>query len=212
MRLRFCDHAWALAAAICISCDAGTHRKPAPAVWSDAATLGRSDAGATLPGDGAMPAGAVGNGASGLRDAAIADAKVIDAAVRAEAGVARDAAAIAPGQDSGVASGCAGPVPPCLTHCGGDQLNGIDARCVGDRWHCDSGYLVTDCPAGSCFGVPLPGEACSAGQWVCRPDADTFSLCPNFACLSCDGFAGPVDGAGCRCACTPNQGVFCHRL
>ncbi|MDB4975516.1 MAG: hypothetical protein JWN48_3857 [Myxococcaceae bacterium] len=116
-----------------------------------------------------------------------------------------------PGHDAGSDAGCRGPAPQCFVQCSGDAVYDEPARCVGGgSFHCDRGFLRSDCPAAACFGVPLPGEVCQAGVWKCLPAmTDTFELCPHFACVTCDGFSGPVTSAGCTCACPHDDGVSC---
>jgi hypothetical protein len=114
------------------------------------------------------------------------------------------------GADAGE-GGCAGEAPRCFVECGGDRLLDEPAQCTGDRWRCAQGVLPSDCPAGSCFGVPAFAERCVDGEWECHPDAETFETCPALACGTCRAFQGPGEQQGCRCECAANDTVTCAR-
>jgi len=140
----------------------------------------------------------------GAHDAGSPDARADVPAVPSDAGT------LAPG----AGAGCTGIAPPCFAACGGDRLLDDPAVCIDGAWRCAQGYLPRDCPRTTCFGVPLAGEVCDDdGAWTCRPaQTGAYALCPRFACPSCEGFDGPHEEAGCRCACIPDAGVACERL
>ena len=108
-------------------------------------------------------------------------------------------------------SGCPGDsAPMCAAACGGDYLLG-QAVCEGGAWVCHEGVLMDDCPPGTCWGMPEAGEVCDDG-WKCHPErTGAFALCPQVACLECDGFEGPVLQEGCLCACDGGN-VTCTAL
>jgi hypothetical protein len=136
----------------------------------------------------------------------------VDARLDATADAGTDAASDARVDDAAADAGCEGLAPYCFVACGGDHFHDDPAVCVNGAWDCLEGYLPADCPAGTCFGLPLPGEVCDDGAWICRPeDTDTFDFCPAFACVACDGFSGAMEQQGCRCECT-TSGVHCTML
>ena len=103
---------------------------------------------------------------------------------------------------------CAGAAPLCAPGCGGDSFHG-PAECVDGAWTCAEGILRTDCPPGTCWGEKAPGEVCTEAGWSCQPSADDYAACPDVLCLTCDGFAGPVEQAGCSCECSEGN-VVCE--
>jgi hypothetical protein len=109
------------------------------------------------------------------------------------------------------AAGCEGSAPLCAQTCGGDAFFG-QARCEGLRWVCDEGTLETDCPRGTCWGAPLPGEVCDGG-YVCRPwETGALAGCPDGAmlCADCRGFGDEdVEAEGCTCRCEGGS-IFCR--
>ncbi|MCB9532448.1 MAG: hypothetical protein H6700_11840 [Myxococcales bacterium] len=136
-----------------------------------------------------------------------------DADVR-EDGDATDAASD-PGSDTGADSdpdvvqdappdtGCLGPTPLCSFDCGGDFFE--SPSCEAGRWVCPPGTTpIDDCPPGSCFGLPLPGEVCDGG-WQCRPwESGALPECgapSEFVCADCRGFETPQELDGCLCSC-----------
>ena len=82
-------------------------------------------------------------------------------------------------------SGCEENAPNCFSECGSDRLTG-EAECIGSQWVCKEGVLVDDCPPGTCWGMPFPGEVCGPNGWECQPD------CSGLECGS-----GPVCGESC---------------
>lgn len=101
-------------------------------------------------------------------------------------------------------TGCTGATPLCSYNCGGDAFEGAD--CIDDRWVCPAGTTpVDDCPAGSCFGLPMTGEVCDDG-WQCRPwETGALPECGAdgaFVCASCNGFdEARAVRRGCECTC-----------
>ncbi|NOZ00800.1 MAG: hypothetical protein GXP54_02795 [Deltaproteobacteria bacterium] len=124
---------------------------------------------------------------------------VLDAGVDApETQVYQDAADVV--ADS-VVSGCEGWAPMCASICGSDAFVG-QAVCINDKWVCEKGILIDDCPPNTCWGPPAPGEVCGPNAWECRPDqTGAYAACPSLICYDCFGFEGPVTKNGCRCAC-----------
>ncbi|MGM0576006.1 MAG: hypothetical protein ACQEXJ_09780 [Myxococcota bacterium] len=104
---------------------------------------------------------------------------------------------------------CEGDTPQCAPGCGGDVLLG-PAICVEGEWACEEGVLVPECPPGTCWGLPLPGEVCSNG-WSCQPEDFAYEMCPETMCLTCRDFEGPVAKEGCTCHCDEDLGhVVCE--
>lgn len=98
---------------------------------------------------------------------------------------------------------CVGSPPMCTYGCGGDFFEMPD--CLGGAWVCPPETIpIDECPAGSCFGAPLPGEVCGDG-WECRPwmnDAlPTCGAAPEMLCADCRGFDGPYETDDCVCTC-----------
>ncbi|MBM4394263.1 MAG: hypothetical protein FJ087_01075 [Deltaproteobacteria bacterium] len=112
-----------------------------------------------------------------------------------------------PGDPAPDAPACPRPKPWCAHGCGSDWIE--EPACDAGRWTCPDGtVLMSDCPPGTCWGMPLPGEVCDGG-WKCRPDPEDFSPCPPLMCAVCDGFEGPQTADGCTCECKGSQ-VECH--
>ena len=108
-----------------------------------------------------------------------------------------------------VASGCTGSGPMCTHACGGDWFEAPE--CVDDEWVCPEDTIpMGDCPPGTCFGAPLPGETCSNG-WMCEPwETGALATCPasEFLCADCRGFEEAYDTGACTCSCD-NGTVSC---
>ena len=99
--------------------------------------------------------------------------------------------------------GCdAQTAPLCSFDCGGDAFESPD--CIANEWICPPDTTpIDDCPPGSCFGAPLPGEVCDGG-WQCRPwETGALDSCPagDFLCADCNGFDEPYDTGECVCTC-----------
>ena len=98
----------------------------------------------------------------------------------------------------------------CAPACGGDVIG--PSTCVEGRWVCDDpGWvLVDDCPPGSCFGLPQPGEVCRDG-WQCADDTDAFwQGCYIDACFPDADYCGSFERDtrfGCTCICSPETTV-----
>lgn len=100
--------------------------------------------------------------------------------------------------------GCTGSSPMCAFGCGGDAF--FLAECAGGEWRCPSGSTpIDDCPPGSCFGLPLPGEVCGPNGWECRPDrTDSGRVAcggEEKLCIDCVGFEAFETLEGCACTC-----------
>ena len=108
-------------------------------------------------------------------------------------------------------TGCAGDTPWCASSCGSDALVG-EAVCKDDKWFCPEGVLFDDCPPGTCWGAPTPGEICGESGWECHPDqTGAYQWCPDFMCPECTGFEGPVTVDGCHCWCDGSY-VLCEKV
>jgi hypothetical protein len=126
------------------------------------------------------------------------------------------------GPDAGAAGAdasvrrCPSSEPTCVHGCGSDWLE--DAVCVAGEWTCpDDTVNVDDCPPGTCWGPPLPGEVCGDDGWECRPDEAAYAACPELLCATCNGAfeRGPIAADGCACSCagrSPDSGVTCVRM
>lgn len=128
-----------------------------------------------------------------------------DGSTPVDARVAGDASS-----DAGSA-GCTDYAPFCADFCGSDYAP-ESADCIDGRWVCPPGTVdSSDCPSGTCWGPPLPGEECDDG-WKCRPDADDWDACPELLCATCDGFGDDREVDGCACWCDPDTAqVSCGR-
>ncbi len=97
---------------------------------------------------------------------------------------------------------CTDDPPMCTFGCGGDFFE--VPECVGGGWVCPPDTIPMDeCPPGSCFGLPLPGEVCDEG-WQCRPwRTGALDDCPDnaFLCAECGEFDSPFDTGACTCTC-----------
>ncbi len=102
----------------------------------------------------------------------------------------------------------------CANGCGSDNLKQPD--CVGSKWVCSPSpwILISDCPAGTCWGAPLPGERCGDAGWECRPDLKPGALsgCPALLCDECTGYQGPTIEGDCYCSCAGDLTVKCGHL
>lgn len=106
--------------------------------------------------------------------------------------------------------GCDGDAPWCASSCGSDALVG-EAECSDGKWVCKEGVLFDDCPPGTCWGGPTPGEICGPAGWECHPDqTGAYEWCPDFMCPECTGFDGPVTVDGCHCWCDGSY-VLCEK-
>ncbi len=124
------------------------------------------------------------------------------------AGTSAGGSAGTPAIDAG--SGCVdSTLPPCAAGCGSDWFPEV-AECLGEEWVCPAGTInPADCPSGTCWGPPLPGEVCTQGGFECRPDLDDLLACPELLCATCDGFGGAVDTVDCHCECDDIGQVSC---
>lgn len=117
------------------------------------------------------------------------------------------------GSDGGTdgSAGCSGGVRDCADGCGSDYFP-ERAECVGGEWRCPQGtVLPEECPSGTCWGAPLPGETCDEG-WACEPDASAWQECPSLMCATCRNFDGPQQVGDCVCECNGVGNVQCINL
>ncbi len=93
----------------------------------------------------------------------------------------------------------------CAAGCGSDWFPET-ASCVAHTWTCPAGtVLPKDCPQGTCWGLPLPGETCGPKGWECKPELADVLSCPSLLCATCEGFEGPLNTTDCSCRCEDGQ-------
>lgn len=102
---------------------------------------------------------------------------------------------------TGSGGACPGSPFECVPSCGGDVIG--QAECVGGAWQCEPGWVkMSDCPPGSCFGLPLPCETCPPGQgWTCEPSEACAGSCDGLVCLECPAQGGVAVFGACACSC-----------
>ena len=149
---------------------------------------------------------------SSSADVATTDSQTTDAGADSQGADSanQDATTTPPDTDDAASTACTG-LPPidCAESCGSDALCAVD--CSDGVWSCPAGCVeASTCPPDTCWGAPLPGEACEEGEWVCKPQDFVYEDCEPLACVECDGFDGPVSKSGCTCACT-NGEVRCQK-
>ncbi len=106
---------------------------------------------------------------------------------------------------SGGATGCSGSAPMCADGCGSDWFPET-AFCSAGKWKCPGHtVLPEDCPPGTCWGLPLPGESCGPSGWQCTPTAEQVKSCPSLMCATCNGLSGPLITTDCQCSCENGQ-------
>lgn len=102
-------------------------------------------------------------------------------------------------------TGCSGSAPMCADGCGSDWFPET-AFCHQNAWKCPGQtVLPSDCPPGTCWGLPLPGESCGPGGWQCTPTPEDVNGCPSLMCATCNGFDGPMVSESCECKCEGGQ-------
>lgn len=102
---------------------------------------------------------------------------------------------------------CDGGPFDCVMSCATDFF--ASAECVGGGWQCPQGdwFPIENCPSGSCFGLPLPGEECVDG-FQCLPDSDDLERCHAEMCATCRGFDPALHSTPqCRCECVEDEQV-----
>lgn len=103
-------------------------------------------------------------------------------------------------ETSSSSGGCAGNGPFCAQGCGSDAFE--QAICKKGAWVCPPGSVDADtCPAGTCWGPPLPCEECNGG-WTCVANKECAGSCGGIVCATCEGApAGTTVIGACACSC-----------
>lgn len=104
-------------------------------------------------------------------------------------------------------TGCSGTTFDCAAGCGSDYFP-AQAACVDGAWECPEGTVdPSDCPANTCWGIPLPCEVCGPEGRACEPTPTCVAGCAGGAvCLVCPPGGGITIIGACACQC--NAGTY----